>query len=306
MATATWRKLPAIVKSIIQEGPKYNFLQLMRLLDNCEFAKHLASNLFNKYIQLNSTTEISFPASDIQKCTIDTHNRLKLQLTFMGLCGVDSPLPHYFLAHHNNCIYDFLNIFNNRLYLLFYLAWKKYHPFIQLNNSPYRQYLKFLSGNLLTELDQKEFAFTGLLGQRIHNSLALSGLISEYLNGLNAQVAQFIPSWAKLETTWQFGHAIYLGDNSLLGNQIITRTRKIAIQIGPLDSAKAQQLFPGQIKYQHLRSLITCYLGHGILFDLILIINQSIIDCLKLGNHIQLGWTCWLGKLHKTNYQLKF
>jgi len=304
MATATWRKLPAIIKNIIQDGAKYNFLQLMRLLEKCWLTDHLSSNLLNKYIQLNSAAEISFPANDIKKCTINEQNKLQLQLTFMGLCGVDSPLPHYFLEHNNNCIYNFLNIFNNRLYILFYLAWKKYHPFVQLNDSPYLQYLKFLSGNLLTEQDSQEFAVAGLLGTRVHSSIGLVGLLREYAECI--QVTQFVPYWTNLDKILQIGDAIYLGDNSLLGDQIVTRTRKIAIQIGPLDSEEALQLFPGQIKNQRLRCLIARYLCPGILFDLILIITPTITDCLKLGNNIQLGWISWLGKLNKVACQIKF
>ena len=67
---------------------------------------------------------LSFPASDIKKCSKDEHNNIIMELNFMGLYGVDSPLPHYFSEYvhksHNNCLADFLNIFNNRIYHLFY------------------------------------------------------------------------------------------------------------------------------------------------------------------------------------------
>jgi type VI secretion system protein ImpH len=313
MATFARRKLPGLVNDIIKHGSQYNFFQAIRLLEDSWLAHGLFANIVNKNLQLISVSEISFPAADIKECTIDEHNKLKLKLTFMGLCGVDSPLSHYFLeyAQRNNeyaeCISDFLNIFNNRLYTFLYLVWKKYRPFAHIENSPYLEYLKFLSGNSLTAQDGNEFAFVGLLGPPTHSAVALTGIISEYLNDVPVSVQQFVPCLINLKSVLQIGiNKICLGDNAILGSQVVTKTRKIIIQIGPLKNQCHAQLFPGQIENCRLKNLISRYLGPTLQFDLFLIVNIARTHCIKLGaDDIKLGWMSWLGKCAHKNYRMR-
>jgi len=313
MATFARRKLPDLVKDIIKHGSQYNFFQAIRLLENDWLPNDLSTNTVNKNLQLISVSEISFPAADIKECTIDDDNKLKLKLTFMGLCGVDSPLSHYFLEYaqrddeHAKCVSDFLNIFNNRLYTFLYLIWKKYRPFAHIEKSPYLEYLKFLSGNSLTAQDGNEFAFAGLLGSPVHNAVALTGLISEYLNDVPVSVQQFVPCLINLKSILQIGISeICLGDNAILGSQIVTMTQKIIIQIGPLDNQRAIQLFPGRTENHHLKNLVSRYLGPTLQFDIILIINIIHTQCLKLGaDDIKLGWMSWLGKCAHENYRMR-
>ena len=73
----------------------------------------------------------------------------------MGLVGVSSPLPIYFseyVARHEENgrpLIDFLNIFNHRCYVLFYLAWKKYRASRALSagiSDPFVRRIALLAG----------------------------------------------------------------------------------------------------------------------------------------------------------------
>ncbi len=273
------------------------------MLEDDWLSHDLSTSIVNKHLQLSSVPEICFPATDIKECSIDEHNRLKLKLTFMGLCGVDSPLSHYFLEYaqrddeHAKCVSDFLNIFNNRLYTFLYLVWKKYRPFVCIEKSLYLEYLKFLSGNTLMTQDGNEFAFVGLLGSSVHSAVALTGMISEYLDNVPVNVQQFVPYLINLSVLRIGISEIRLGDNAILGNQIMTKARKIIIQIGPLDDQCAAQLFPEQVENHRLKNLVSRYLGPTLQFDIVLIINITHDHCLKLGSdNIGLGRISWLGK----------
>lgn len=312
MAIIARRKLPGLIKNIIKHGSQYNFFQAIRLLENNWLTQDLSASGVNKNLQLASASEISFPATDIKECTINEYNKLKLKLTFMGLCGVDSPLSHYFLEYAQRddecaqCISDFLNIFSNRPYTFLYLVWKKYRPYAHREKSPYSEYLKFLSGNTLTTEDTNEFAFVGLFGSPIHNAIALTGIISEYLNNIPVNVQQFVPCLIDLKAVLQIGvDKICLGDNAVLGSQIAATTRKIIIQIGPLDNQHAAQLFPGQVGNYRLKNLISRYLGPTLQFDIMLIVNIG-GRCLKLGTDVTtLGRISWLGKCAYRNYRIR-
>ncbi len=77
---------------------------------------------------------------------------LRMVLTFMGLYGVSSPLPSYFVDPITLKkieyfeLKKFLDIFSHRLYSLFYRSWKKYRHQVQFNpNGPDDYTLRLLA-----------------------------------------------------------------------------------------------------------------------------------------------------------------
>ena len=264
MATFVRRKLSNIIKDVLQSGTQYNFFQLLRRLIHCRV----------KNLKLFSSSKISFPVGDIYSCSLDENDKLCVELTFMGLNGVASPLPHYFLDiiqqedSEQNCLADFLNIFNQHFYWLLYLVWQKYHPYVDA---------------------QKYKTYTRSLGARIHNSIGLQGLISDYCPVV---IKQFIPSWINLEQSSILGgEQIILGDNAVLGERAVTRSHKIIIKIGPITR---------QEQYKQLLDLISCYVGPLIKFDLVIQIQPPESSEMLLGiKHNKLGWCAFLGMPHE-------
>ena len=80
-------------------------------------------NAINKYKCIPGY-KLSFPLADIDE--ID-HDKKEITLNFMGLCGVDSPLPECFIwqALHSQAWREFLTVFNSRLYYLFFRVIQK-------------------------------------------------------------------------------------------------------------------------------------------------------------------------------------
>ncbi|MCK4608972.1 MAG: type VI secretion system baseplate subunit TssG [Gammaproteobacteria bacterium] len=305
MATTARHQPSDLIKELLQHGQGYSFFQALRLLE---------ADSSDNSTQMRSVAELSFPATDIKACHLNKQGSLVLYLTFMGLYGVDSPLPHYFLEQtlgdesSAKCTRAFLDIFNNHCYRLLYLAWKKYHPLMHVKQrSAYLEYLKSISGNLLTKKDTTEYGVTGILGARIHNSSGLAGLLREYLEIDKIFVHQFMPRWIKVGAALPLGQtAINLGDNTLLGNQVVSLMQEIAICFGPITFLRAQQLLPGQPKYALLKSLIQRYVGTAILFTLVITIYAPTAKIIRLGqDQAQLGWASWLGVLQQDIYEIK-
>src|SRR5690349_3267682 len=71
-------------------------------------------------IQLTVSEELGFPASSI--LISEENNQREIKLYFMGLYGVDSPLPHYFLEaclredEESQVLRKIIGITNQRLY----------------------------------------------------------------------------------------------------------------------------------------------------------------------------------------------
>ncbi len=304
----TGNQKPSIDKNLLQNSSQYNFMQFMQLLEQSWLEQPLSANTNSPNLNLTSTKDISFPGSDIKSAKLK-HEQVSLELTFMGLCGTDSPLPQYFAEYiqannaGSDCMYDFLNIFNNRIYLLLYLVWKKYHIFLNPEKSNYLKYLTAISGNSLTANDQREFAFAGLLGSQHHNSSSLTASLSDYLQA-PVSIQEFIPTWVDLGDALTIGHDhIIIGDNAMLGNQAAA-AQKIIIQIGPLTLTQAQQILPDQDSYQRLTNLIKRYIDMHISCDIILLLRPA-STCITLGKkEAKLGWTSWLGK--RGELQIRF
>ncbi len=280
---------------------RYQFVELLRQLENNgELAQW----------KLLPDPKLSFPAADIRQA-----HDFVLRLAFMGLYGVDSPLPHYFLHEAVRqedsalCLQAFLDIFNHRLYTLFYLAWKKSQPVISLeqHKNDYLRHLMALSGNALTLDDQHAFALAGLFGNKTPNALALQGMIQHFLFGLPVKINQFIPRWLKISSLSILGNSMALGIDTLMGEQVVDLSSQIRIDIGPMDFADVLTLLPGEPKACALQNLIERYLDISVRFSLRFIVRAPANKIFALGKDaIQLGWLSWVGEMREEIYCIDF
>lgn len=310
MAVMLRRKVSGLISKFFDEITHYHFFQAIYLLETAMGENSPGQ----EYLRLLPSSTLSFPAADIKKCEIDNKQRVLLHLNFMGLYGVDSPLPHYFLAQtiqdNENAIKlrSFFNILNHRLYYLLYLAWKKFHPHVQIdNNINYLYYLQALSGNALNFADQDEFAYAGLFGARVNNLANISGMISGYLGNTAVTVKPFVPRWVKLSQSLMLNQndMIQLGNNAVLGVRVLDLSGRIAIQIGPLTVEQTADLLPGTERHRRLHGLLRRYLGPALEFEIRLVVRQTDGACFRLGeNTINLGRMSWIGKLADTTYQI--
>jgi type VI secretion system protein ImpH len=281
---------------------RYQFIQLMRLLDSWKELNNF---------QLMPHSGLGFPAADVQN--FDSLQK-RITFNFMGLCGVDAPLPLYMLLEASrltesaNVLRDFLNIFDHRLYQLFYQAWKRNQPavFFEQNNEKFLHYLIALSGNTLGLIDKKEFAATGLLGRRGHSANALAAILREFLidyhasgeNTVSVTIDQFILRWIDLPNNSQLGKELYLGETGLLGNRVLDASSQILITISTLSLSRAITLLPHQAEGKRLRHFINRYLSPHHCYKICLIVKLDGATALILGQaQCLLGWKSWLGEL---------
>jgi len=308
VGTTRRRKLPDLIEDVFENAPKYEFYQVMRLLESGWYGHGEVGRGLDKWLRMRPAPEISFPGADVRRCEFDDNGNVDLQLNFMGLYGVDAPVPHYFTEfiarddESSESMRAFLDIFSHRLYALFYLAWKKYRPHVDLDkpDSPYLDYVIALSGQTLKQTDTVELGFSGSMGSRVRNATALAGMLSEYMGNVPAKVQEFVPRWVKIDSEAFVGgegyQAMELGDNTILGNEVLDISGKVDICIGPMDVADIKKLLPGKPDSLALGNLIKRYLDPTIDFDLVLIIKPSSVLGMQLGSEdVMLGWSTWVG-----------
>ena len=308
MGTTSRRKLPDLIEDVFDNAAKYEFVQVIRLLEAGWYGHGEIGHGLDKWLRMRPAPEISFPAADIRRCEFNDNGQVDLQLNFMGLYGVDAPVPHYISEmvarddESSTCMRQFLDIFSHRLYALFYLAWKKYRPFVNLDSehSAYLDYIIALSGQTLHDRDDVELGFSGPMGTRVRNATTLSGMLTEYMGDIQAKVREFVPRWVKIDSDAYVGgegrYAMALGDNTILGNEVLDISGKIDIRIGPMEVHEVKKLLPGRPESLALGNLIRRYLDPTIDFDLLLIIKPSSILGMQLGSDdVLLGWSTWIG-----------
>lgn len=157
---------------------------------------------------------------------------LRFEATFMGLYGVSSPLPSYFIDPitlrkvEYFQLKKFLDIFGHRIYSLFYRAWKKYrHPLQFLDGGaddftqrlvgltgqwpatassrrprlpPPGQTAEFRAANPVTGFagmvpaDLRRIAYARFLGSRVRSAKGLEQLLRGYFGFTRVKVFEFV------------------------------------------------------------------------------------------------------------------
>ena len=199
----------------------YDFFQLLQLLEqHClEHGKKLEQE-----VRLLPAEPISFPVAAVRETYVAPDAQISLHLNFMSLYGVDSALPHYFIAQTLSdsetaqAIKHFLNIINQRVYFLLYQAWQKYNLTIAASHEKYLHHLIALSGNRLQISDQKEFSNISLLTGKTRSAIVLEQLLQSYLQKFKVQIQEFVPEWIKVTNSDALGNNNFsLGKHILLG-----------------------------------------------------------------------------------------
>ena len=317
MATNVRRSLPELVENIAADASQYDYFQIVRMLESVWGQSYAHKNPLNAKVSFRPAKEINFPAADVRRARQTDNGKLSVELNFMGLYGVDAAVPQYIIttALHEDDAGEatkaFLDIFNHRFYVLLYQAWQKYHPAISLENkaSKYYRYINALSGSDSDGSSLESLGFAGLNGQHNRSATALNGLLQDMV-GAPVEIKQFIPCWktvsAKVIVGGSGNQAMALGDNMVLGTQILDVEGKVQINVGPLSIERAFAMLPGTEGAAALGSVLGQYLGDSMEFDTTLMVEGVTGPAPALGSEgLRLGWRMWLGGATGEPYSIK-
>jgi type VI secretion system protein ImpH len=194
---------------------------------------------------------------------------LRMVLTFMGLYGVSSPLPAYFVDPITLRkveyfeLKKFLDVFSHRMYALFYRSWKKYRHFAQYRpDLPDDYTLRLLaltgqwprraarSASALPEArgpvhDLRRIPFARFLGNRVRSAKGLQQLLRGYFGFPKVRVLQFAPAWVEIPVPTRLGSGdTALGSTARLGERMEDMLSRFVVEIGPLPRAWFDRFLP--------------------------------------------------------------
>ena len=184
--------------------------------------------------------------------------------TFLGLYGHASPLPTFYTedlledeTSDEPATRDFLDIFNHRLFALFFRCCMKYRLFFQVleeKNAGDLERLFCLLGlgepGLREEIPHAYSLsrYIGIVTQYPHSAWGLETMLQDAFRGVPVGVIQCFRRRVRIppDQRLRLGQAgSRLGIDSVLGEEIEDRTGKIRLRVGPVDLATFQGLLPG-------------------------------------------------------------
>lgn len=203
---------------------------------------------------------------------------LRMVVTFMGLYGVSSPLPAYFVDPITLRkveyfeLKKFLDVFAHRMYSLFYRSWKKYRHYAQFRpDAPddYTLRLLALTGQWPRRagktapgqvpqaganppipgegpgFDLRRIPFARFLGNRVRSAKGLQQLLRGYFGFPRVRIIQFAPAWVDIPVLTRLGStATVLGSSARLGERMEDLVSRFIVEIGPLPPSLFNRFLP--------------------------------------------------------------
>ena len=323
MASSESRVPSGVIARLFREGYMFEFFQTVRLLESY-FAEGKSpgesSDVEEERIRFRPHHGLVFPATDVRSVELleGTPARARVTATFMGLYGADSPLPVYFYnaiateSEESRPLRDFLDIFNHRLYALFYRSWKKYRLALHSGTPSLQKTLeeRALSMAGLGTRDTVEgapmppirlAAFAGSLSPRVRNSDGLRNLVTELLDGVQVSVVENVLRWVAIPERSRLGRqgrlTAVLASSACLGERVSDASGKFRLALGPLTLTQYLALLPGGPAAAVLQYLVRLYVRDYLDYDAELKLRTAEIPTLRLSDtDLRLGLTTWVGK----------
>jgi type VI secretion system protein ImpH len=313
------RNTSGIIEDILQKGPEYHVWQAVLLSeiitrkDNPGRKDYLFDQ---KGLKFSPYQYYSYPPSDIKSVSLED-NEIKFVLSFLGLYGINSPLPR---CYHEQIVFqekilgegsiplqNFLDIFNNRFYWLYYQSWKKYRFYLHLNNTDNKiseRINSFIgrgafSGKKTSHLsDFTLIKFAGVFSQRVRSKEGLRILLSHIFPNFTFKIIEFIPRRVELVDVPSLGSSEFsLGRNSFVGKTTTDYMSRIRIEIGPVSFKDYLNFLPHTENSKRLNELLKLYLNDGLEYDIRFKIQADTIETISWNDdRLKLGTTFWLGK----------
>lgn len=320
MESVNRRDTSRIIDDIVKHGPEYHVWQAVWLSeiitkkDNPKRKDYLFDQLGLKF---RPHQYYVYPPRDIRSVEYQ-EGEIKFVLNFLGLYGINSPLPRCYheqiafqekiLGVGNIPLQNFLDIFNNRFYWLYYHSWKKYRFYLHLNGDPNNKISERISSFIGKGIFAKPSSsvisdftllkYAGVFSQRVRSKEGLRVLLSHLFPDYQIAIKEFVPHWVDLVDVPPLGSEEFsLGKNSFIGESTVDYMSRICIEIGPITFEEYLDFLPGSLNANKLNELMKMYLNDGLEYDVNFKVKADTIVSVSWNDErLKLGTTFWLGK----------
>lgn len=311
MASDARQQAAALTGRLLAQGDRYSFFQAYRLL---KLLSEQAGYSADETIRVRPRLGLGFPQTDLQGIEARPSEGFRVTANFLGLYGVDSPLPTFYTedlldeqADGHSVNREFLDILAQSIYPLFFQAWLKSRPALRVVEYGDERMLAILYafvglGTPRQHLDRPgvgSLLYCGALYSRqVRSAAGLQVIVQASLPEVEVAVEQLQTVWVPIAPDQRFvlgQQACRLGEDSHLGSQCRTLSG-LKLRIGSLSTERYRQLLPGGSEHERLRFLVDYYLVEAIPVQLELHLRPGQADPPRLGTGPwgRLGADIWL------------
>ncbi|MGL5424610.1 MAG: type VI secretion system baseplate subunit TssG [Serratia fonticola] len=274
-----------LIEKLGAKAPYINFYRFCQLLEQSQpgvpglGATHSPQH---EPVRFRPHPGMGFPVSEVKSVETDPdrpHRPPTVRTTFLGLYGVESPLPSSYIddiaqqREGSEAVSDFLDIFNHRLTTQFYRIWRKYsYPatFQPGGTDETSQYLLGLVGLGIP-------GSAAHVGTPISRFLALLGVLrlpTRTAEGIEALVTLLAPNTVPTVTAHDRLHILLetpvmmscrqpvtLASHPVMGGSAVEVNSQVLLTLTTSDPQEVQGWLPGGELYADLLSLLHVYLG---------------------------------------------
>jgi type VI secretion system protein ImpH len=327
--------MPDIKTELLNDAPSFHVMKAIYIVEKLSRALHPErdEDMFDQTgIKFKPFEKYLFPPRDIRSLSFE-NDHFEFVMNFLGLYGINSAIPRCYheqiVLQQPECdeagevpLQNFLDIFNNRFYWLYYLAWKKNKLFLHIKEKEGGKVNRVLSAFLgkIPSATPKStllsrfslLKFSGIFSQRVRNKAGLQILLMYFFPQIKMRIIEFVPKWVKLTDVPSLGGEAngdvqMLGVNSFAGDRSLDYMSKIMIEIGPIGFDDFLNFLPNSNKAIFLNELLSVYLNDGLEYDVKLILNsETIIPYDWKDERLKLGTSIWMGKPKEKYIPLRF
>lgn len=306
-----------LIERLLKEGHRFNFYQATGLIERSMPGATPVGGTgpaASEALRFRPDPSLGFPAGSIEMIE-QVDERWRINLTFLGLYGVDSPLPTHWsedILHeqsYDTTVRDFLDIFHHRVYSLLYRLWAKYRFPVQYRGTEQDQLtdrLLCLIGLGSPEIRRETglpvvrlLRWAGLFVQQPRSAAGLEVLVSDWLDGARVRVHPGVGRWMPValpdRTRLGVRHTV-LGGDALLGDRVYDVAGRFALEIGPVEGPLYRSLLPDGEEHDRLNRLVRLYTSDPLEAELNVRLQGSDVPDMVLDSQKPpgLGWTTWL------------
>lgn len=312
---------------------EYDFYQFIRLAE-CVYAETTGPNpgfspsdqpLDHEFIRFSQAPELCFRTQSVLDVKVEPEQpkQLHLLVSAFGFYGANGVLPPFYteliqqrLRQGDSALKSFLDAVNSRTLSFLLAAWNRNrYPFIHERRQRLAQSSSFRGQDIIagfagshahlfeTEpvLHQISNYFCGYFSQQRKTLVGLNAILTKVI-GVNVKITQFYAqhySLSKSERNRLGQNAVRLGEDCVLGTEIVDGNRSLLITTDPLDYEEFESLQPDATLYKRVLNVCLQYLGIGYDVSLQPVLKAKEIPPLNLTNKgvtnpIRLGYNSWL------------
>lgn len=278
------------------------------------------TQMLSPSLRLRGHLGLEQPLREIVSCRVDMHPmrgpKLELDVAFMALYGVDSPLAprltERLLQEQEPEVRErvrrFLDIFNHRLMELLILAWARSRvgmEFGGIGGGPLQRAMGEIlapprppPGAGLSEADLAPYAALFFVRPRGHSGLAQ--LLRAFIPW-PVELQSAVPRRVRLATRDRSGlgaPSACLASTLVLGDRIWDCGSSLRVVVGPVPAEERMALEPGGSLYRRVEGLIDCWCQEPAAWELELRLESGGVTGLCLSARApasRLGVSSWLG-----------